>query len=293
MLASSNIQNTHSIIQKLVQEYKITQDYTTLLSFIDSIRYRNIRKVFLSDFISALCFLDAEINIEYETTTEEEWEQVQSECGTPLENDEHVRLKNEIKCFTTAYLEIRKFLKNIKLEIILKCFDESVFLSSTRNTQFLLFDLCDMDYDSVFKHLISKIQTSSFSSFYIPIFSTLLVRYKNIMPSDQEILVKWFYKYLKKHKTLINIQFFLYIIIFFHKKDFIKKYLFFTDNLYCQFGGQIINIVGSMYAKIYNKKFCSEIERSNDVKLKTFTFDSPIINKVSELYIDRYVDFEP
>lgn len=293
MKSACNIESTYTLIQKLAKEYKITDDYSSLLSFIGSIRYKKIRHYYLPVFISALCYLDSEIYIEYETTDEENWKEVQSDYNTPLENNELINLRKDIQSFSSAYIELRRFIRNIKMDSIFKCFDEFIIPSTTRNIQFLLFDLCDRDYDSVFKYLINKIQYSNMSSFYIPILSTLLVRYKNINEEDKEIILKWLYKYVKKYKTLINIQFFLYVIIFFHKKDFIKKYLNFCDNLYFNFGNKINKVVCSMYANIFSKKDIYSVIRSEDDLLKLFPFDSPIINKIQDIYINSYVEFEP
>lgn len=253
-------------------------------------RDRTLMKPTLLGLIRELTNLDAYISVMHGILTADEWDEVVSDYGTPLEGD-HAKLREKIRTFVFAYEHLSSTIHDFRIDTVLRIFETSL-LSRTRNVQFLLFKLCVRDPQAVFGFLTKLVRTNP--SVFLPYLSSLIVRCR--VPDDPK--TRCIIDYLEYVRSLPRVasiqsvaawQWLLYISCF--RRETVADAKDIIDWVFCSgMAGYMNKNVVDMFCKLFGYE-CKVFSSYEHDCLYFFPFDLPILEEVEDSIQESYVHF--
>ncbi|ELQ75338.1 hypothetical protein THOM_1724 [Trachipleistophora hominis] len=250
-----------------------------------------LRKSLLVRIVDFMVEIDVNIASEYDSLSEEDWNEIDSMYPTPISSDKNKTLREQIQTFTNIFLKLDSFFKNVEVEGVFNVFEKYVFTSKTRYMQFLMYN---MNTEDVLVYFLSALKRNHMlSAHYIAYFSSFLVR-RRMDESLVQKAIACFFKYFKDLKNrflyLSSAQYFLYILCF--KQTYIEIYASFIDTL---FKGDVMylnrNIV-NVFCSVHNRETVDCFIESDVSRIDQFYFDPPNISRIMKVYESSFLTFD-
>lgn len=286
-----NILSNQDKIAFLKSTKKGFTDINTVAKYMDFLDDPLLRKSLLAKIMDFMVGIDVDIASEYDMLSDEEWHGIESAYPTPISDDRNKTLREQIQVFTSIFLKLDSFFKNVMLSNTFEIFEKYVFTSKTRYMQFLVYNCSP---ESVLVYFLSSLKNNHvLSNHYVGCLSSFLVRRKmdeNIVKKAMSCFFKYISSLTNRYLYLNATQYFLYVLCF--KKIYFDTYKDFVESVLEKDALYLNRNIVAVFCNVYQIKCVQYFIENSISKIEYFYFDPPNISRIMKIYEKNFLTFE-
>lgn len=258
-----------------------------------------LRRIYMKKLIGTLVEHDCYISAAYEMMSEDEWMTITSRYDTPVENYSNKKIKDKIENLINGIVSLYDTITVTDFDFVIEMLDRYVLLVKSRNLQFLLFKLLELNEEDTLMFFVEKIRNTKINlQFYLSFFVTIIIRYR-LKKNVETAAIKMFISQILNNKDtngihyLHSLQLLLYMCCFKHEliKDLeIYKII---DDAYQNLNFKKLNkIVVEIFCSVFCEYKCPLYFETidNDI-FNFFPLDPSILPIINDKMNSKYVEW--
>lgn len=257
-----------------------------------------IRKIYFKKLIGTLVEADTFISVCYDTLQESDWSNITSNLNTPIENKIHKKLREKYQTFASSFCVLYENIASYDFDSVLAMFDRYIILNKSRNIQFILFALMEINQNAVLSFFCEKINEANGNiKTYLTYFFSLIIRFRLEEKASQKclkLIKKLAVNYLENHPNRAEFVHFSQLILYLccFKKEFVAEVPEFINYIFNEEYVQFMNKnIVEVFCEKHNRKTPSYFEDECAESLNYFPLDKSIFERINGLIEQNYMEW--